>query len=86
MESLFLEKKGTKWRQINRWTWDMIILDESQSFKSQSSYRFKALRRLRKLCASLCQLTGTPAPNGYDDLWSQLYLLDGGQRLCPSQT
>lgn len=86
LESLFLEKKGTKWRQINRWPWDMIILDESQSFKSQSSYRFKALRRLRKLCASLCQLTGTPAPNGYDDLWSQLYLLDGGQRLCPSQT
>ena len=26
-------------------------------------------------------LTGTPAPNGLLDLWSQIYLLDQGQRL-----
>jgi len=26
-------------------------------------------------------LTGTPAPNGYMDLWSQVYLLDRGERL-----
>jgi len=26
-------------------------------------------------------LTGTPAPNGYMDLWPELYLIDGGQRL-----
>lgn len=26
-------------------------------------------------------LTGTPAPNGLIDLWSQIYLLDGGERL-----
>ena len=27
------------------------------------------------------ELTGTPSPNGLMDLWSQIYLLDGGARL-----
>lgn len=77
LESLFVS--GT--RQIKRFPWDTVILDESQSFKSQSSQRWKSLRRLRKLFARCIQLTGTPAPNGYADLWSQLYLLDRGARL-----
>jgi len=29
----------------------------------------------------LVGLTGTPAPNGYMDLWSEIYLLDRGERL-----
>ena len=29
----------------------------------------------------MVQLTGTPASNGFEDLWAQIYLLDGGQRL-----
>lgn len=86
LESLYLEKsKSGKWKQRRPWPWDMVILDESQSFKSQSSYRFKALRRLRRYVPRLVELTGTPAPNGYDDLWSQLYLLDKGERLFTSQ-
>ncbi len=28
------------------------------------------------------ELTGTPSPNGMMDLWAQVYLLDGGKRLC----
>lgn len=31
-------------------------------------------------------LTGTPAPNGLIDLWSQIYLLDGGARLGKTLT
>lgn len=68
-------------KQVRRWPWDLVILDESQSFRSQSSGRFKALRRLRKLIPRMVQLTGTPAPNGYKNLWAQMYLLDQGQRL-----
>ena len=60
---------------------DLVILDESQSFRSQSSNRFKAMRRLRKLIPRMVQLTGTPSPNGYKNLWAQMYLLDQGQRL-----
>lgn len=29
----------------------------------------------------MVELTGTPSPNGLEDLWAQLYLLDGGERL-----
>lgn len=73
-------------KQVMHWPWDMVVLDESQSFKSQSSKRWKSLRRLRKLFPRMVQLTGTPAPNGYGDLWSQFYLLDQGQRLGRTKT
>ncbi len=41
------------------------------------------MRRIRRFdeLERLVQLTGTPAPNGYKDLWAQLYLLDQGERL-----
>jgi len=29
----------------------------------------------------LIELTGTPSPNGVEDLWAQIYLLDQGTRL-----
>jgi hypothetical protein len=73
-------------KQVMHWPWDTVILDESQSFKSQSAKRWKALRRLRRLFPRLIQLTGTPTPNGYGDLWAQMYLLDGGARLGSTET
>jgi hypothetical protein len=73
-------------KQIKVWPWDLVFLDEAQSFKSQSSKRWKALRRLRRLFPRLVQLTGTPTPNGYGDLWAQMYLLDGGQRLGATES
>lgn len=73
-------------KQIKIWPWDTVFLDESQLFKSQSSKRWKALRRLRRLFPRLIQLTGTPIPNGYEDLWAQMYLLDGGARLGSTET
>jgi len=63
------------------WPFDFVIIDESSSFKNASSKRFKALRRVRPQMRRVLLLTGTPAPNGYIDLWSQIWLLDMGQRL-----
>lgn len=60
---------------------DMLVLDELSSFKSAQSARFKALRRVRPVVRRVVGLTGTPAPNGLIDLWSQIYLLDRGERL-----
>lgn len=88
-------RENTKWlidqfisgkKQIRKWPWDTVILDESQSWKSQSSQRWKSLRLARQLFPRLIELTGTPAPNGYADLWSQIYLLDRGQRLGRSES
>ena len=63
------------------WSFDCLVIDELSSFKSSSSKRFKSLRKVRGLCKRVIGLTGTPKPNSYMDLWSQLYLLDGGERL-----
>lgn len=73
-------------KQIRIFPWDTVILDESQSFKSQNSQRWKSLRRLRKLFHRCIQLTGTPIPNGYGDLWAPVYLLDQGQRLGSTES
>jgi SNF2 family DNA or RNA helicase len=60
---------------------DMLVVDELSSFKSPSSARFKALRMVLPKIGRVVGLTGTPAPNGLMDLWSQVYLLDSGVRL-----
>ena len=60
---------------------DMVVIDELSSFKSSKARRFKALRLVRPKVNRVVGLTGTPAPNGLIDLWSQLYLLDMGERL-----
>lgn len=65
----------------NAWPFDMVVIDELTSFKSHKAKRFKALTWVRKSIKRIVGLTGTPAPNGLLDLWSQVYLLDEGQRL-----
>lgn len=65
----------------NDWPFDMVVIDELSSFKNNNSKRFKALKRVRPLIHRIIGLTGTPAPNGYIDLWAQIYLLDQGERL-----
>ena len=65
----------------NAWPFDMVVVDESSSFKSHSAKRFKALASVGNHIDRMVELTGTPSPNGLEDLWSQVYLLDGGERL-----
>jgi SNF2 family DNA or RNA helicase len=65
---------------------DMLIIDELSSFKNPSSIRFKSLRLVQPCFKRVIGLTGTPAPNGLIDLWSQLYLLDRGERLGKTVT
>ena len=60
---------------------DMVILDELSSFKSQSTKRWRCIRRAIQSVRYVIGLTGTPAPNGYLDLWPQVYLLDRGEHL-----
>ena len=72
-------------KQVKRWPWDTVILDESQGFKTQGTKRWKAAYKVRPLVNRIIQLTGTPIPNGYADLWAQMKLLDGGERLGTSE-
>lgn len=64
-----------------KWPYDMGIIDESSSFKSHTSNRFKSVKRIRAFFERMILLTGTPTPNGLMDLWAQVYLVDGGLRL-----
>ena len=65
----------------NDWCFDMVVVDEFSSFKSHTAKRFKALASVRPRIKRFVGLTGTPSPNGLSDLWAQVYLLDGGERL-----
>lgn len=68
------------------WDFDAVVIDELSSFKSPKAQRFKALRKTITRSSRVIGLTGTPAPNGLIDLWSQIYLLDGGERLGKTVT
>lgn len=76
----YFEKKKIKW------PFQTVVIDEMQSFKSPKSERFKALKKVRPEITRVIGLSGTPAPNGLLDLWSQVYLLDMGERLGRTQT
>lgn len=60
---------------------DCVVIDESSLFKSRGSQRFRKLARAIRPVPYRYLLTGTPSPQGLIDLWSQLYLLDEGERL-----
>lgn len=64
-----------------KWPFDMVVIDELSSFKNPQSKRFRQLRRVMPLVHRVIGLTGTPTPNGLIDLWSQIFLIDRGERL-----
>jgi hypothetical protein len=63
-----------------------LVIDESSRFKDPSTKRFKALKKHLKGFSRRLILTGTPTPQGMQDLWSQVGILDLGQRLETSLT
>ena len=72
---------------------DTIVLDEITRLKNTrdttygddpGSVRGEALLRLLKYVPRRIGLTGTPAPNGLEDLFGQYLVLDGGRRLGTS--
>lgn len=63
------------------WDFDMVVIDELSSFKSNKATRFKKLRKVVPKCHRVVGLTGTPTPQGLIDLWAQVYLIDQGERL-----
>ena len=64
-----------------RWDYDCVVIDELSSFKNYKSQRFKWLRKIRPFVKRWIGLTGTPTSNGLMDLWAEIGILDGGQRL-----
>jgi len=68
------------------WPFKTVIADESVNLKSfrlrQGGQRAGMLRGVAHTKVQRwINLSGTPAPNGLQDLWGQMWFLDGGQRL-----
>jgi SNF2 family DNA or RNA helicase len=58
-----------------------LVVDESDSVKNINSLRHRLLKTMMDCFSRRTLLTGTPMPNGYLDLFGQIYLLDAGKRL-----
>lgn len=77
-----INRENVEWLvECRQWDFDMVVIDELSSFKSHRARRFKALKKVRPMVKWIVGLTGTPAPNGLIDLWSEIGILDMGQRL-----
>lgn len=70
---------GVVWLRDQDVEFDLSIIDESTSFKSWSSLRSKAIRKI-KLGKTII-LTGTPASDKLGDIYPQVYLVDRGKSL-----
>lgn len=79
-----INRENVQWlvdQYETKFSFDMVVVDESSSFKDPRSRRFRALKKVMPLVKRTVILTGTPTPQSYLDLWSQIYLLDRGERL-----
>lgn len=63
------------------WCFGMVIIDELSSFKNSGSKRWRALKKVIRMSDYVLGLTGTPASNGYLDLWAEMFLIDNGDTL-----
>ena len=73
-----------------RWPFKIVIADECSRLKgfrlSKGTVRSSALADIAQFTGRWWNLTGTPAPNGLQDLWGQMYFVDFGARLKRSYT
>lgn len=71
-----MENKRLELLEISR-----LVVDESSYFKHTGTRRFKLLKPHLCKFRSRWILTGSPAPNGYLDLFGQVYIMDLGNSL-----
>lgn len=88
-EVYLINKENVVWL-INHldgaWPFDTVVIDEASAFRSATSKRFKALKKVIHRSIRVVELTGTPAPKDMLGLWAQIFLLDGGERLGKTMT
>ena len=73
------------------WPFKIIVADESTKLKGfrvhSGTQRARELGRVaHQFTDRFIELTGTPAPNGYEDLWGQMWFIDKGARLGTSMS
>jgi hypothetical protein len=72
------------------WPFKTVIADECSKLKSfrlnKGGVRAGALAKIAKHTERWWNLTGTPTPNGLQDLWGQMWFIDYGERLGRTYT
>lgn len=58
-----------------------VIVDESSYIRNASAQRTRLIGRICVMSNARVLLSGTPAPNSLENLWSQILMLDFGRRL-----
>lgn len=77
-----INPEGIAWlAQQGCFPWDTVVIDELTKFKNARAGRHKSLRPMLRRVRRRWGLTGTPAPNGYMDLFGQFLILDDGAAL-----
>jgi hypothetical protein len=70
------------WRNKGKFPrYDVVVFDESTYAKNPGSERTKIAHKIARDIPLVNIFTGTPKPNGIENLWSQVYLLDRGKNL-----
>jgi len=68
-------------REGEYFPWRAIVYDEVDMLKNGTGVRSRALQRILPYFPYRIGMTGTPAGNGYIDLWGEYLVVDGGDRL-----
>lgn len=82
----FINREAAQWlvdyhrERGEGWPYDDVIYDESSDLGDHNTQRFKAMKAMRPYLKSLVQMTATPAAEGYIKLFSQVALMDKGDR------
>lgn len=87
-----INREMIPWLHKQNKQFDMIVWDESSSLKAAKMKtpkgelsRFGALFEMSRKAKRLLLLTGTPTPNGVEDIFGQIAILDAGKRLGTSK-
>lgn len=73
--------EGSRYSPLDYLEAEVLVVDESSKFKDTQSARFKLLKNHLKKFLRRITLTGSPAPNGYIDVFGQVYVTDMGMTL-----
>lgn len=72
------------------WPFKIVVADESSKLKgfrlNKGGVRATCLSTIAKFTGRWWNLTGTPCPNGLQDLWGQMWFVDYGERLKRTYT
>lgn len=81
-----INPEGLRWltentRVFKNLHFDVLVVDELTKFKNTKTQRFKQMKSLLQTFKYRWGLTGSPAANGLEHLFGQVYMLDGGLSL-----